>query len=203
MLQEIIEYLDQLHSPDDAGLTLAFAAPDEIAQTQMTPSEAKLLRLLVRLIRPSKIVEIGTLFGYTAIHLARGLVPGGRLWSIEREPSYAERARANISVAGVADRVTVLAGDARQVLPTLSPHAPFDAVFIDANKDSYDVYGAWAIEHLRPGGLVIGDNAYLFGELLDDDARACGMRRFHELVCASCDSVCAPTPEGLVVGIKR
>jgi caffeoyl-CoA O-methyltransferase len=68
---------------------------------------------------------------------------------------------------------------------------------------SYDFYGKWAIDNLRTGGLVLGDNAYLFGELLDDSDRGRAMRAFHELVAQRCDSVCAPTPDGLVVGIKR
>src|ERR1041384_2374064 len=77
-------------------------------------------------------------------------------------------ARANIAAAGFADPVTVLAGRGRKLLPTLASHAPFDAVFIDADKANYHHYGQWAIDHLRPGGLVLGDNAYLFGELLED-----------------------------------
>jgi caffeoyl-CoA O-methyltransferase len=89
------------------------------------------------------------------------------------------------------------------VLPTLVDKGPFDAVFIDADKEGYEHYGRWAIEHLRPGGLVIGDNSYLFGQLLGDEPRAHRMRAFHELVAAACDSVCVPTPDGLVVGVKR
>jgi caffeoyl-CoA O-methyltransferase len=94
-------------------------------------------------------------------------------------------------------------GAGRDVLPTLSVHAPLDVVFIDADKESYAHYGRWALEHLRPGGLVIGDNAYLFGELLIDSPRGRAMREFHEMVAAACESVCIPTPDGLVVGIKR
>ncbi|MEO7729473.1 MAG: hypothetical protein ABIY55_00765, partial [Kofleriaceae bacterium] len=94
-------------------------------------------------------------------------------------------------------------GAGRDMLPTLDGHGPFDAVFSDADKVNYDAYGRWAIDHLRPGGLVLGDNAYLFNELLEDSDRGRAMRAFHELVAASCDSVCASTPEGLVIGIKR
>jgi caffeoyl-CoA O-methyltransferase len=157
----------------------------------------------MRLVRATKLVEIGTLVGYSTIHMARALPPGGHLWTIEFEPRHAEIARANLAAAGVADRVTVLVGAGRDVLPSLDAKAPVDAVFIDADKINYDHYGRWAIDHLRPGGLVLGDNAYLFGELLDDSDRARAMRAFHELVAARCDSVCAPTPEGLVIGIKR
>ena len=89
------------------------------------------------------------------------------------------------------------------MLPTLEDHGPFDAVFIDADKVNYHHYGRWAVANLRPGGIVLGDNAYLFGELLDDSDRGRAMREFHQIVAASCDSVCIPTPDGLVLGIKR
>ena len=199
----ILEYVNRVHVPHDAGLQRAFAVPDGIPAIQVGPSDGKLIALLLQLVRATKVVEVGTLVGYSAIHMARALGPGGHLWSIEFEPHHAELARANLAAAGVADRVTVLVGAGRDVLPTLTGHGPFDAVFIDADKVNYDHYGRWAIEHLRTGGLVIGDNAYLFGELLDDSDRGRAMRGFHELVAASCDSVCAPTPDGLVIGIKR
>ena len=199
----ILEYVNRVHAPHDAGLAQAFAVPEGIPAIQVGPSDGKLLALLLRLAHATKVVEVGTLVGYSAIYMARALGPGGHVWSIEFEAHHAEVARANLAAAGVADRVTVLVGAGRDVLPTLAGHAPFDAVFIDADKVNYDHYGRWAIEHLRTGGLVIGDNAYLFGELLDDSDRGRAMRGFHELVAASCDSVCAPTPDGLVVGIKR
>jgi caffeoyl-CoA O-methyltransferase len=199
----ILDYINRVHVPHDAGLARAFAVPEGIPAIQVGPSDGKLIALLLRLVRATKVVEVGTLVGYSAIHMARALSPGGHLWSIEFEPRHAEVARANLAAAGVADRVTVLIGAGRDVLPSLDVHAPFDAVFIDADKVNYDHYGRWAIDHLRPGGLVLGDNAYLFGELLDDSDRGRAMRGFHELVAASCDSVCASTPEGLVVGIKR
>ena len=200
---EILDYVNRVHVPHDAGLARAFAVPDGIPAIQVGPSDGKLIALALRLIQAAKVVEVGTLIGYSAIHMARALAPGGRLWSVEFEPRHAELARDNLAAAGVADRVTVLVGAGRDVLPTLAPHAPFDAVFIDADKVNYDFYGQWAIENVRPGGLVIGDNAYLFGELLDDSDRARAMRKFHELVAAHCESVCAPTPDGLVIGIRR
>ncbi|HEX4418246.1 MAG TPA: O-methyltransferase [Kofleriaceae bacterium] len=200
---EVIDYVNRVHVPHDAGLARAYEVPEGIPAIQVGPSDGRLLALLLRLIQAKRVVEVGTLVGYSAIHMARALAPGGHLWSVEYEPRHAEVARANFAAAGVADRVTVHVGAGRDVLPTLEAHGPFDAVFIDADKDSYAHYGQWAIDHLRPGGLVLGDNSYLFGELLEDNARGRAMRAFHELVAQHCDSVCAPTPEGLVVGIKR
>lgn len=200
---EILDYVDRVHAPHDAGLARAFAVPEGIPAIQVGPSEGRLLYLLLRLVRATKVVEVGTLVGYSAIQMARALAPGGRLWTIEYDPKHAEVARGNLAAAQLADRVSVMVGAGKDVLPTLAHEAPFDAVFIDADKESYDFYGQWAIEHLRPGGLVIGDNAYLFGELVGDSPRARVMRAFHERVAATCDSVCIPTPDGLVVGIKR
>ncbi|HET9626631.1 MAG TPA: O-methyltransferase [Kofleriaceae bacterium] len=199
----IIDYVNRVHVPHDAGLARAYEVPDGIPAIQVSPSDGRLLGLLLRLVGAKKVVEVGTLVGYSAIHMARALAPGGHLWSVEFEPRHAEVARQNLAAAGVADRVTVHVGAGRDVLPTLDGHGPFDAVFIDADKVNYPHYGQWALDHLRPGGLVLGDNSYLFGELLDDSERGRAMRAFHELIAAHCDSVCAPTPEGLVVGIKR
>jgi caffeoyl-CoA O-methyltransferase len=200
---ELLEYVSGVHASHDAALAQAFAVPEGIPPIQVGPSEGRLLHLLLRLIGARKVVEVGTLIGYSAIHMARALGPGGHLWSIEFEPGRAELARANLAAAGLAERVTVLVGKAREVLPTIESEAPFDAVFIDADKESYDHYGRWALQQLRPGGLVLGDNAYVWGQLLHDHDRARAMRGFHELVAAACDSVCIPTPEGLVLGVKR
>lgn len=201
----ILSWVDRVHAGHDAGLEAAFSAPDreDIPAIQVGPSEGKLLELLVRLVAGRKVVEVGTLAGYSAIHLARGLAGGGKLWTIEYEPSHAEIARRNLAVAGVADRVEVLVGAGLDVLPTLEAEAPLDVVFIDADKINYPAYGAWAARHLRPGGLLIGDNAYLFGNLLDDSERGRAMRQFHEEAAAAFDSVCVPTPDGMVVGIRR
>jgi predicted O-methyltransferase YrrM len=199
----ILEYVQRVHAPHDAGLARAFATPDGVPAIQLGASEARLVHLLLKLAGAKKVVEVGTLVGYSGTQIARALPPDGHLWTVEYEPHHAELARGNFAAAGVADKVTVLVGAGVDVLPTLAQHGPFDAVFIDADKVSYDQYGAWALEHLRPGGLILGDNAYLFGELMEDSDRGRAMRAFHERVAAACDSVCIPSPDGLVLGIKR
>jgi caffeoyl-CoA O-methyltransferase len=201
--QPILDYVNRIHAGHDDALARAFAVPEGIPAIQVGPSEGRLLFLLMRLVSARKVVEVGTLVGYSAIHMARALPADGHLWSIEFEERHAIVARENIAKASLADRVTVKIGAGRDVLPTLEQHGPFDVVFIDADKVNYDHYGKWAIEHLRPGGLVLGDNAYLFGELVDDTDRGRAMRTFHERVARACDSVCVPTPDGLVLGIKR
>ena len=200
---DVLAYVERTHAAHDGGLARAFATPAFMPSIQVQPSEGRLLYVLARLAGARKIVEVGTLAGYSAIHLARALQPGGHLWTIEYEPKHAEVARGNLAAAGVADRVTVEIGAGKAVLPTLEAHGPFDVVFIDADKGSYDVYGRWAVANLRPGGLVLGDNAYLFGRLTEDSDTGRAMRGFHEVVAAACDSVCIPTPDGLVLGVKR
>lgn len=200
---EILDYTHRVHAAHDPALARAFDVPEGIPRIQVGPSEGKLLELLLKMAGAKKVVEVGTLVGYSAIRIARALAPGGHLWSIEYEPRHAEVARANIAAAGFADRVTVVVGAGVAVLPTLVDEGPFDAVFIDADKESYADYGRWALANLRTGGLVLGDNAYLFGELMADSVRGNSMRAFHELVAAACDSVCIQTPDGLVLGIKR
>lgn len=199
----ILDWCVAAHAAHDDALARAFATPADVPAIMVGPSEGQLLGLLCRLARVHRAVEIGTLVGYSALHIARALPPDGHLWSIEFEARHAALARANLAAAGVGAKVTVLEGAGVDVLPSLEPHGPFDAVFIDADKVSYAHYGRWAMANLRPGGVVLGDNAYLFGELLDDSPRGRAMREFHQIVAASCDSVCIPTPDGLVLGIKR
>ena len=200
---EIIKYVNDTHASHDSALMQAFAVPEGIPAIQVGPSEGKLLYLLLRLAGAKQVVEVGTLVGYSAIHMARALPPDGHLYTIEFEAKHAVVAEQNIKAAGLADRITVVVGAGVDKLPSLEQHGPFDAVFIDADKQNYPRYGEWAVQNLRKGGLVLGDNAYLFGELMEDSDRGRAMRAFHELVAATCDSVCAPTPDGLVVGVKR
>jgi caffeoyl-CoA O-methyltransferase len=200
---QILDYVNRTHARHDAALAGAFSVPEGIPAIQVGPSEGKLLYLLLRLAGAQKVVEVGTLVGYSAIHMARALPAGGHVYSIEYDPKHADVARANIAAAGLSDRITVLVGAGVDVLPRLVEHGPFDAVFIDADKQNYAAYGRWAVDNLRAGGLVLGDNAYLFGELLEDSDRGRAMRAFHEHVAATCESVCIPTPDGLVVGVKK
>lgn len=199
----IFDYTNQVHAGHDAALDAAFSAPDAAGMPaiQVGMSEGRLLELLARLVGARAVVEIGTLAGYSALRMARALPADGRLWTIESEPSHAEVARKVIDDAGLGDRVEVVVGEALSRLPELAEKGPFDLVFIDADKDNYEHYGAWALDNLQSGGLIVADNAFLFGKLMADDERARGMRRFHELVAARCASVCVPSPDGMVIGI--
>jgi caffeoyl-CoA O-methyltransferase len=201
----VLTFVEKIHAPHDAGLQAAYTSPERhgLPAIQVAPSEGKLLELLMKLIGAKRVVEIGTLAGYSTIRLARGMSEGGKVWTIEIDPKHAEVARQNLAEAKVADRVEVCVGRGADVLATLEKQGPFDAVFVDADKESYDLYGRWAAKHLRRGGLLLGDNAYFFGRLMEKSAGAEAMRRFHEEAAQTFDSVCAPTPDGLLVGIKR
>ena len=202
----LLDYTNRVHAGHDAGLAGAFDAPEreDMPAIQVGASEGKTLELLMKMIDASRVVEVGTLAGYSAIRLARGMAEGGKVWTIEYDPRHAEVARENIAAAGFADTIEVLVGAGVDVLPQLVEHGPFDAVFIDADKVNYDKYGAWAAENLRAGGLLIGDNAFYFGDLLEQDNEgAAAMRRFHEQTAERFDSVCVPTPDGMVLGLRR
>jgi predicted O-methyltransferase YrrM len=170
---------------------------------QLGASEAKAVALLLRLAGARKVVEVGTLAGYSALVMARALPEDGHVWTVEFDPKHARVARENLGAAGLGSRVTVLEGAGLTVLPTLEPLGPFDAVFVDADKRNYDGYGRWAARNVRKGGLLIGDNAFLFGRLLEDSAEAAAMRRFHEEAAETFDTACLPTLDGMLVGLKR
>ena len=201
--EAITEYADRVHADHDAGLSRAFDAPSAngMPAIQIGMSEGKFLEVLVRLGNVRRAVEVGTLAGYSAIRIARALPEGGKLWSVEHDERHAHIARDNIAAAGLEGKAEVVIGAAVDRLPTLVAHGPFDLVFLDADKESYDVYGRWAAANLRPGGLLVADNAYLFGNLLEDESSARAMRAFHEETARVFQSVCVPTPDGMVVGV--
>ncbi len=201
---QILDYAARTHHPDDRALARAFEAPARhgMPEIQLGPSEGRLLELLLRLANVRKVVEIGTLAGYSALWMARALPAGGHLWTIESDPKHAGVAAEVIGEAGFGSRVTIIRDDAAEILPKLSDSGPFCAVFLDADKGRYDLYGRWATDNLRTGGLLIGDNAYLFGRLLEQGDEPAAMRRFHEEMALHYDSVCVPTPDGLAVGVK-
>ncbi len=177
------------------------------------PDEGKLLEVLVRLCGAKKAVEVGTLAGYSACWIASALAKGGRLHTLEYDAKHAAVARENIKAAGLSGEVTVHLGPALKTLPSLRGGGPYDFCFIDADKAAYPAYLRWAILNVRPGGIVVGDNAYLFGKLHlagakagADAASAAAMRSFLKTMAdpryfSSCAMI--PTGEGMAVAIRR
>ncbi len=201
---EIVAFCDGVHVAADTPSRGAFSSPERenMPAIMVGLSEGRLLGLLARLSGAQRIVEVGTLAGFSAIELAGGIRDDGHLWTIEHDPRHAAVARKNIAAAGLSDRITVVDGDGVAELAGLEAHGPFDLVFVDADKARYDQYGRWARRHLRPGGLLLMDNAYLFGRLMDDGDAPAAMRRAHEEAAAHLDSVCIPTPDGLILAIQ-
>ncbi|MCG3172110.1 MAG: putative O-methyltransferase [Myxococcota bacterium] len=201
----ILEYVNSLHAPHDAALKWAFEAPASfgLPSIMIGPSEGKMLTLLMKLGQVGKAVEIGALAGYSALRIAQALPADGRLWTLEMNPDSIRAVREALRRAGLEDRVSIVEGVALDKLFSVERDAPFDAVFLDADKHNYWAYARWAHQVLRPGGLLLADNVYYFGNLLADTPEAAAVRRFHEETARNFDSVVIPTPDGMLLGVKR
>jgi predicted O-methyltransferase YrrM len=164
------DYIVATLSPSDAALDQALADSKAagLPAINVAPNQGKLLQLLAQTIGARRILEIGTLGGYSSIWLARALPADGRLISLEFSPKHAEVARANLARAGLADRTEVRVGPALESLPGVAADAkePFDLVFIDADKRNNPGYFDWALKLTRPGGLIIVDNVVRGGAVL-------------------------------------
>jgi predicted O-methyltransferase YrrM len=156
---------------------------------QVTAAQGKLLHLLARVSGARRVLEIGTLGGYSTLWLATALPEDGFVVTLELDPRHAEVARANLARGGVASRVDLRVGPALTLLPRLVAEGagPFDLVFIDADKSEYAGYLRWSLALSRPGTLLIGDNVVRKGAVLETtsaDPRVAGARSFHALVGA-------------------
>ncbi|MEL0553129.1 MULTISPECIES: O-methyltransferase [Enterobacteriaceae] len=150
-------------------------------------NQGQFLALLIRMVRARRVLEIGTLGGYSTIWMARELPEDGTLLTLEADPHHAAVARENLRLAGVADRVTLREGPALQTLESLGDCPAFDVIFIDADKPSNPDYLRWALRYSRPGTLIIGDNVVRDGEVVNphsDDDRVQGVRRFIEMMAS-------------------
>jgi predicted O-methyltransferase YrrM len=185
------EYLTDRLVEDDPALAAALkdSAKAGLPPINVSPNQGKFLMLLAQTIGARRILEIGTLGGYSAIWLARGLSADGRLLSLEADPAYAELARANLARAGLAEKVEVRVGRAQDTLPELIAEgaAPFDLIFIDADKPSTPDYYQWSVELARGGSLIVVDNVVREGRVIDaksDSPHIQGLRRFFDLAAA-------------------
>jgi caffeoyl-CoA O-methyltransferase len=165
--RRLTQYVRQWFAPeDDALLTVRRRTVEQgLPVIQIRPEEGQMLQFLAALIGARRILEIGTLAGYSGIWLARGLPADGKLTTLERDPRHAQIAREHFALAGVADRVEIIEGEALHTLAQLAQDKPFDMVFIDADKESYPDYLTWTVEHVRPGGLITAHNAFRSGQL--------------------------------------
>jgi predicted O-methyltransferase YrrM len=184
-------YFSDLLVPADPVLEAALAASTAagLPAINVAPNQGKLLHLLARLQGALRILEIGTLGGYSTIWLARALPADGRLITLELEPKHAEVARANFARAGLAPVIELRVGSARDTLAAIAAEqgVPFDLIFIDADKASAAGYFSWALKLSRVGSLIIVDNVVRGGAVVDAtsaDPSVQGVRRFNQLLAA-------------------
>jgi predicted O-methyltransferase YrrM len=185
--QVVDQLFDRLLHTEDEALVAAreSATAAGMPQIEVSAQHGRLLSLLAAVTGARRVLEIGTLAGYSTINLARGAGPEGRVVTLEFDPRHAEVARANLARAGVADRVEVLVGAALDTLPTLQHSAPFDLAFIDADKENNIAYVEWAIKLGRPGMVIVVDNVTRMGRIYDpapDDLQATAVREMLEMM---------------------
>jgi predicted O-methyltransferase YrrM len=184
-------YLAPLFAPSDPALDAAVeaSAAAGLPAIQVSAAQGRLLQLLAQANGSRRILEIGTLGGYSTIWLARALPVRGTLVTLEYDPRHAEVAKANIARAGLAGRVTVRVGAALETLPQLAAEGagPFDFAFVDADKEHMAEYVDWAIRLAAPGALIVADNVVRDGAVADaasTDPRVLGVRRMLAQVAA-------------------
>jgi predicted O-methyltransferase YrrM len=183
---DVDRYITDRLVPSDGALDAALAASvaNGLPAINVAPNQGKLLHVLARSIGAKRILEVGTLGGYSTIWLARALAPGGKLITLEYEAKHADVARANIERAGLAHAVEVRLGKAIDTLPRIAAEggAPFDLVFIDADKSGNADYFAWALKLTRVGSVIIVDNVVRNGAVIDPagDANVQGARRLFD-----------------------
>ena len=185
LLLRIDTYIEELFAPPDPALEGALRRSRAVGlpEIQISPTEGKLLRLLAEIAGVRRILEIGTLGGYSTIHLAGALPEGGLLVSLEVDERNAGVARENIAEAGLESVVEVRVGNARELLAWMfeDGEGPFDLTFIDADKGGYPEYLEWALRLSRPGSLILGDNAIMGGSVIEpEEGSAQAIRQFNE-----------------------
>lgn len=209
---EYNQYISRLFAPEDDALREAREEMQRegLPGINVSASEGKLLHVLALMSGARRILEVGTLGGYSTIWLARALPPDGALVSLELDPHHAEVARRNVARAGLADKVEVRVGPALETLAQMvvDGEAPFDLAFIDADKDGYVDYLKKAVVLVRAGGLILGDNT--LPDAVLDPANNTGTKRYNTAVAAHPDLVSALVPvlrdrglDGLLVSVKR
>jgi predicted O-methyltransferase YrrM len=181
------DYINSITVGTDAALdaAAASAAAAKLPPISVTPAHGKLLHLMVRAQGATRILEVGTLAGYSTIWLARAVPPGGRVITLEANATHADIARANVERAGLSGRIEIRLGNALDTLPQLAAekHPPFDFTFIDADRPNLADYFDWAVRLSHPGSVIVVDNVVRKGAVIDassDDPNIKGVRRFND-----------------------
>jgi len=213
----IADYVEVLFQPVDAPLASIRASSKSagLPEIQVGPMDGRHLEVLTRMLNPRLAVEIGTLGGYSGLCLARGMQPGGRLFTFEKNEKHAVVAKENLESALLKENLKVSfqihVGSAIELLSGIEREGPFDLVFIDADKPGYPAYLKWAIDNLRIGGVVIGDNTFAWGEVhrahekVGNELMMVGsLDKFNRSVASDSRlrGTILPTAEGLTVAVK-
>ncbi len=178
---------------------------------QIGPEEGKLLSLFIKIQKIKSIVEIGTLYGYSSICMAKALLEDGHIYTIENNPQYSRIAKKNFSAFNLSDKITLIEGNALEKLSELSAKAPFDMIFIDADKGGYPKYLDWAESYIKQDGLIVADNTLLFNTVfLESPPKEVSekswhaMREFNNRLSDEKKyfSILIPTDEGMTVALK-
>lgn len=164
--QHITEEITRKFAAEDDGLLHALRAAKQagLPEIQISPIQGKFLQLLAVACNAHKILEIGSLGGYSGIWLSRALPANGHFITLEINPTHADVVRKAFEQAGVSDRAEVRVGNALDLLPLLEQEAPFDLIFIDADKPPYAQYLDWALRLSRPGSIIVADNCIRSGK---------------------------------------
>ncbi len=204
------KYINEIFKLDDEELLSVKAELEahKLGFMSISGHEARLLQFLIRGFCVRKIVEVGTLFGYSALAMAKVLPEDGRLITIEKNPQNFAIAQKFFDSSSVAERIDARCGGGEEILAEIEKEGPFDMVFIDANKSGYITYLNWAEKNVRPGGLIVGDNTFLFGAMWgQSDDREAGpkqiqvMREFNQRLAdpSKYNSIIIPTSEGMTI----
>ncbi|WP_028548017.1 O-methyltransferase [Paenibacillus sp. UNC451MF] len=214
---QVDQYIKKQLIPYDPILEEALANNHnaELPPYDVTPSQGKLLQLFIQMQGAKRVLEIGTLGGYSTIWMARALPSDGRIVTIEVDPHHAEVARTNLSLAQIDHKVELRVGDALDQLTRMDEEqaAPFDLIFIDADKPNNPHYLKWALRFSRPGTVIIGDNVVRDGEVANEnneDPRVIGVREFFDrlaeeprITATAIQTVGSKGYDGFVIGIVR
>lgn len=194
LFESVDQYISQLFHDEDEGLKATEQSIIEsgIPQISISPNQGKFLQLLAQLCNAKKILEIGTLGGYSTIWMARALPQNGQLVTLEIDKKHAAVAQQNFNRCGLASKIEIRLGKAIEILPQLLAEAagPFDMIFIDADKPPYTEYFQWALKLSRPGTLIIADNVIREGKVLlkeSPDEMVSGVKRFNEYLSGCTD----------------
>jgi len=200
-------YVGGLFAPEDPVLLALREDADRagLPPIAISPDTGRLLQVIMRAVGARRVLEVGTLGGYSALWMARALPADGRIVTLESAPAHAEFARRHLDGAGVGAQVEIRIGNAIQLLPALDGER-FDLVFLDADKEPLPTYLEWALRLVRPGGAIVADNALWGGRVLDDrvtDEATLAVREFNRRLATDprITGIVVPTHDGVAIGI--